>query len=299
MNKIYFLFASIVFLILYTACSQKKSMSTDNLDQSDSIEMAEILKKYPQPKGYLKHVIPMPEKPHESQFMVEVIPGKTMEVDECNHYGLQGEFTEDVFPETNTVNYIYKSDGEVFQTLMGCATDSMHTEFVEGKPLLKNYNSSQRTVVYVPKDIELKHIVWKITEMTSVKYDSENKLFEKMPLNLTKDKYDGYVLQLPAGSVDSKIELIVGVTRKVDCNRHWLADVNFGDAGDFDFSPHEFMIFNSDGEIASTRMGCPDGELTEKFIYGETRRVSYTTDPLIIFIPKGFELRYRIWESVQ
>ena len=299
MRKLFHFFILLTLSILFTNCSQGKSTSTENPDQLDSMEMAEILKKYPHPKGYQKHIISLPEKPDESQFIVEIVPGITMEVDECNDYGLQGEFVEDMSAKTNTVNYIFKSDGEVVQTLLGCATDSMHTEFVRGVPILQDYNSSQSTVVYIPKDIELKHNVWKVTEMTRVEHDPENELFEKRPFDLTKDKYDGYILQLPASSENSKIELVVGITKKVDCNRHRLIDVTFGDAGDLNFSPHMFMIFDSDGEIASTRMGCPDGELTEKFIYGETRRVPYTTDPMIIFIPMGFELRYRVWESVE
>jgi ecotin len=298
MNKTFFLFISLAFLASFTNCSQRKSTSTDNANQLDSIEIAAIQKKYPQPKGYQKQVISVPKKPDESQFIVEIVPGKTMLMDECNDYSLQGEFVEDSFADEDVLRYIYRSEGEVVQTLLGCATDSLHTEFACGMPVLVDYNSSRLTVVYLPKDIELKHTVWKVTEMIQVEHDPENKLFEKRPFNLTKDKYDGYILQLPAGSENSKIELVVGITKKVDCNRHRLIDVTFGDAGDMNFSPRMFMIFDSDGEIASTRMGCPDRELTGKFIYGETRRVPYTTDPLVIFIPKGFELRYRIWESV-
>ncbi len=298
MRKLFHFFILLTLSILFTNCSQGKSTSTENPDQLDSMEMAEILKKYPHPKGYQKHIISLPEKPDESQFIVEIVPGITMEVDECNDYGLQGEFVEDVSAKTNTANYIFKSDGEVVQTLLGCATDSMHTEFVRGMPILQDYNSSQSTVVYIPKDIELKHNVWKVTEMIQVEHDPENELFKKKrPFGIEDHK--GYVLQLPAGSENSKIELIAGIIKKVDCNQHRLMRVTFGDEGYLDFLPHMFMVFDSDGKIASTRMACPDGELTEKFIYGETRRVPYTTDSMIIFIPKGFELRYRIWESVE
>ncbi len=298
MKKFYSLLFLLTLLVLLTNCSQGKSTSSDNPYRLDSIEMTGILKKYPHPQGYQKYVISVPGKPDESQFIVEIIPGKTMQMDECNDYSLQGEFVEDSFADEDVLRYIYRSEGEVVQTLLGCATDSLHTEFARGMPVLVDYNSLRPTVVYLPKDIELKHTVWKVAEMIQVEHDPENKLFEKRPFDLTKDKYDGYILQLPAGSENSKIELVVGITKKVDCNRHRLIDVTFGDAGDMNFSPHMFMIFDSDGEIASTRMGCPDRELTGKFIYGETRRVPYTTDPMIIFIPKGFELRYRIWESV-
>ena len=114
--------------------------------------------------------------------------------------------------------------------------------------------------------------------------------------------YDRYVLilsEVSEGKKDLNVEIIPGITADVDyCNRHRLMGKFI--EKEIDGWGYNYLIFESDGNIASTRMGCPDNTLKSEFVTGETRMMKYNSRlPLVIFAPKGrnFDVKYRIWES--
>ena len=96
---------------------------------------------------------------------------------------------------------------------------------------------------------------------------------------------------------DRKVEIIVGKTLTVDCNRTW-----FG--GDLERRVAEgwgypYFVLPAVGGPASTRMVCPPGEQkAEAFV--QVRGGGYLQPynsrlPIVTYIPEGFSVRYRIW----
>ena len=81
---------------------------------------------------------------------------------------------------------------------------------------------------------------------------------------------------------------------KVDCNIHLLR-------GRFELEhdgtpDHLSYTFLSDGSTMSTRMGCPDGSLTEKLIRHTGLIVlRWAGSGLQIYVPEGFVMRYRLY----
>lgn len=93
-----------------------------------------------------------------------------------------------------------------------------------------------------------------------------------------------------------KIELIPGKTMKVDCNQHRLA----GELVQKSIQGwgYSYFLFETKGIIMSTQMACPDEELQEKFIASESKLLRYnSTLPIIIMMPAGYDIRYRIWNG--
>ena len=286
------------------SCSQRKPASEKSTEATDSIQKTDVSQTVTEKDELRKYVLTLPSLQNESQYKVEIIPSVWMEVDDCNGYGLQGKFEKSVDLETGLTNLIFKSDGEVFQTAMGCPTDSMHYEYVTGPATLMDYDSSKPINVEVPagKNIEIRHTVWKVSEMISVAQSTEEILkdFPEYQKKLYGSTYEGYMIKLTNIAEDSKIELIPGITKAVDCNEHWITNQGSGSGGMVEV-PYTFYFYESDGKISSTRMACPDGKLTKKFIHSmNPMTVPFKkSEPIVIFISKGLELRYRIWDKTE
>jgi len=111
------------------------------------------------------------------------------------------------------------------------------------------------------------------------------------------------VFRVPAVEVedDRKIEIQVGMTIPVDCNQH-------GFSGDLESRVAEgwgypYYVLESVGGPASTLMACPPGEgKTPDFVQvrgnGFLQRYNSRL-PVVVYVPEGFEVRYRIWEAGQ
>ena len=289
-SLITFIFSAVIFL----GCTPKKETSNHRTNDIQVIDTIIILQDYPEIEDYDRYVVSVPQKKDETHYRVEIIPGIMMEVDDCNDYGLQGDFEEQTNNKTNTTYYVYKTDGEVVKTLIACASDSMHIDFVSGARLLKNYNSAQPTIVYYPKGVEIQYTIWKVSDMIPVEKDAENMQFDFLPIRM-----DRYIFQPETTASTSLIELIPGIVKKVDCNNHRLISNGFMYSADSKFE-NSYIVFNSDGNIVSTRKGCPNKIFTEKFIFGDTEKISTknVTLPIKILIPNGFILKYRIWEKI-
>lgn len=92
-----------------------------------------------------------------------------------------------------------------------------------------------------------------------------------------------------------KVELIPGKTMLVDCNQHRLSgEMKEETVQGWGYTYH---TFKSDGQTASTMMMCPDPK-TEKFVSGGSEMVRYNSRlPIVVYLPKGFELKYKIWSA--
>ena len=93
-----------------------------------------------------------------------------------------------------------------------------------------------------------------------------------------------------------KIELIPGKKMKVDCNQHRLAGELIQKS--IQGWGYTYHIFETQGQIMSTQMACPEEDLVEKFIIAESKLLRYnSTLPLVLMMPVGYDIQYRIWNA--
>ena len=81
---------------------------------------------------------------------------------------------------------------------------------------------------------------------------------------------------------------------KVDCNYHTL----MGKIEDKTVVGMGYPYYEcySSGGVMSTRMACPGRKLEDKFVK-MSKLVKYNSKiPLVVYVPAGFEIRYKIWE---
>ncbi len=112
-------------------------------------------------EGYERYVLQVPTKTgySESNIKLELIPGKTKQVD-CNKQNLNGDFEEKTVDGWGVNYYVFKSDGTGTSTMMGCPENSTKTAFVTGQSKTINYNSKVPVVVFVPKGFGLHYRYW-------------------------------------------------------------------------------------------------------------------------------------------
>lgn len=114
-----------------------------------------------------RFVIYVDQKADESLFSVELIAGKTMEVD-CNRHRLMGEFVQETVDGWGYNYYVFETEGHVASTMMACP-DGKKTEklITTAEGLDVRYNSRLPIVVYLPKGYELKYKIWSAGEIQS------------------------------------------------------------------------------------------------------------------------------------
>ncbi|UZT77054.1 serine protease inhibitor ecotin [Ectopseudomonas chengduensis] len=129
----------------------------------------EALKPYPAAAdGYNRHVIELPAQSNEAEHKVEIIAGKTLEVD-CNQQRLGGQWQEKTVEGWGYSYYELGQVGPAMSTLMACPDGSRKQAFVRvgGEPQLVRYNSKLPLVIYAPKDVEVRYRVWSAAAETS------------------------------------------------------------------------------------------------------------------------------------
>lgn len=93
-----------------------------------------------------------------------------------------------------------------------------------------------------------------------------------------------------------KLELLVGLTKQVDCNTHTLSG-NI-QAQTLTGYGYNYYTVESDGVLASTKMLCLNNTTTKKFISLTPYFTNYNSAlPLVIYLPESMELKYRIWKA--
>ncbi len=106
------------------------------------------------------------------------------------------------------------------------------------------------------------------------------------------------VIDLPAKKNEDllKLEIFVGKEMMVDCNRHFLS-------GTFNKESvqgwgYDYIVVESDGNVASTRMACPDNTLKNEFVQMQTLLLTYNSKlPVVIYVPESLDVKYRIWKA--
>ena len=119
---------------------------------------------------------------------------------------------------------------------------------------------------------------------------------------VAKDGMERYVIVLPhkeRGEEDSfKVELIVGKEMLTDgVNLVRLANtINERPLEGWGYTYYEV---NGSSQVISTMMAPPEGSpMVKKFVTASPLQIQYNSRlPIVVYVPKGYEVRYRIWKT--
>jgi len=109
-----------------------------------------------------------------------------------------------------------------------------------------------------------------------------------------------YVIVLPQKQHEtrSKIELVVGMKQRVDCNQHWLRGKI--EKRDLEGWGYSYYVAKDLSPGISTRRACQEAP-SEKFVTMAPNLESFlrynSKVPIVVYVPKGYELRYRLWST--
>ncbi|HBJ38992.1 MAG TPA: proteinase inhibitor I4 serpin [Planctomycetaceae bacterium] len=114
--------------------------------------------------GMARFVLDLVEQDDESLFKVELIVGKTLELDEANRYFFAGSLKEETIEGWGFPKYVLKEIGPMAGTLIAVdPTLPKVKRFIAlgGDPFLIRYNSRLPVVVYVPEGVEVRYRIWR------------------------------------------------------------------------------------------------------------------------------------------
>lgn len=107
------------------------------------------------------------------------------------------------------------------------------------------------------------------------------------------------VIMLPAAADEDalKVGVIVGRTMTVDCNRHV-----FGarmERRTVEGWGYDYFVVTAGDTPASTRMACPPGSETRRFVRSaDEPMLRYNSRlPIVLYAAPDVEIRYRIWRA--
>ena len=130
-----------------------------------SVHAGDNMKAFPPPEeGQLRYVVQLPAQDDETNFKVELIVGKTVQVDEKNQYFFGGQILEETIAGWGFPRYIVKALGPMAGTLMAVDPNAPKVDrFIRlgGGPYLVRYNSRLPIVIYVPEGVEVRYRIWK------------------------------------------------------------------------------------------------------------------------------------------
>ncbi|MFK0310542.1 serine protease inhibitor ecotin [Pseudomonas sp. NPDC090233] len=112
-------------------------------------------------KGFTRQVIHLPAQADEHAFKLEILAGKTLQVD-CNRQRLAGSLEERTLEGWGYSYYRLDKVGGPASTLMACPDGKTTEAFVPvvGEGFMLRYNSKLPVVVYVPEGVEVRYRVW-------------------------------------------------------------------------------------------------------------------------------------------
>ena len=128
------------------------------------LQAADNLKAFaPAQDGMVRYVLQLAAQDEESAFRVELVVGKTVEVDAQNRYFFGGKLEDEVVVGWGFTQYRVKELGPMGGTLMAVDPNAPKVaRFITlgGAPYLIRYNSRLPIVVYVPDGVEVRYRIW-------------------------------------------------------------------------------------------------------------------------------------------
>jgi ecotin len=122
------------------------------------------MKAFPPPEeGMVRYVLELPKQEDESTFKVELIAGRTVQVDERNRYFFGGEIRSETIKGWGFPRHIVSRLGPMAGTKIAVDPTAPKVDrFVTlgGEPFLIRYNSRLPVVVYAPEGVEVRYRIW-------------------------------------------------------------------------------------------------------------------------------------------
>lgn len=147
--------------ILFFFFAVPASQAADNIDAFPPAE-----------EGMVRYDLQIPKQADESAFQVELIVGKTVQVDEQNRYFFGGRIEEETIKGWGFTRYKVSKLGPMAGTRMAVDANAPKVaRFVTlgGGPYTIRYNSRLPIVVYVPVGVEVRYRIWTAgAEVTAV-----------------------------------------------------------------------------------------------------------------------------------
>lgn len=138
-----------------------------------------------------------------------------------------------------------------------------------------------------------------LTALSCASVGAEDKLMKPYPA--PQAGYERVVISLPPQQDEYayKVEVLPGQTMTVDCNRVSIpGDLVEKVAEGWGYT---YYVLEKVGAPVSTKMMCPpDDKPRQAFVAvrGQGELIRYNSKlPLVVYVPKGFEVQYRIWQA--
>ena len=129
-----------------------------------SAHAADNMKAFPPAEeGMVRYVLQLPTQDDESIFKVELMVGKTVQIDEKNRYFFGGNIEKETIMGWGYPRYNVSKIGPMAGTLMAVDPDAPKVaRFITlgGEPYIIRYNSRLPIVVYVPEGVEVRYRIW-------------------------------------------------------------------------------------------------------------------------------------------
>jgi ecotin len=129
-----------------------------------SARAADNMKAFPPAEsGMVRYVLALPKQANEDSFKVELIAGKTVQVDAGNQYFFGGKIEAQNIEGWGFTRYVVNKLGPMAGTLMAVDPKAPKVNrFIAmgGEPYLIRYNSRLPVVMYAPEGVEVRYRIW-------------------------------------------------------------------------------------------------------------------------------------------